>query len=167
MGTAQKVEAPKQIQTQIIMNCNNNGKTFVVSLTTVPGGEAANANFLLALDHYTCGNKKVCISGELLPVSSTLQATPIGQPVDVGNSTFCQEVLVSGTVTYMPYRCGCQCQPCAVTENIYTSICVPCSSNVQPKVGIETSVAAPTNVQPCCNVTNCIAITTTINVATA
>lgn len=149
------------------MNCNNNGKTFVVSLTTVPGGEAANANFLLALDHFTCGNKKLCTSETYL-ITANLQATPIGQPVDVGNATFCQEVLVSGTCTYMPYKCGCQCQSsCPVTENIYCSICVPCSSNVQPKVGIETTVASPTNVQPCCNVTNCIAITTTINVATA
>ena len=39
------------------MNCNNNGKTFVVSLTTVPGGTAADASYLLALDHFTCGNK--------------------------------------------------------------------------------------------------------------
>ena len=148
------------------MVCNNNGKTFVVSLTTVPGGEAANANFLLALDHYTCGNRKLCTQ-EMFPVTANLQATPLGNPVDVGNGCFCQEVLVSGSVTYMPYVCGCQCNICPRTENIYCTICVPCSSNVQPKVGIDTSVAAPTNVQPCCNVTNCIAITTTINVATA
>ena len=149
-------------------NCNcNNGKTFVVSLTTVPGGDANSANFLLALDHFTCGNKKLCIQNEVFPVTANLQATPIGQPVDVGNGCFCQEVLVSGTCTYMPYKCGCQCNLCAVTENIFTSVCVPCGSNVVPKVGIETSVASPTNVQPCCNMTNAIAITTTINVASA
>jgi hypothetical protein len=145
------------------MNCNNNGKTFVVSLTTVPGGTAANADYLLALDHYTCGNRKLCTQ-ELLPVTANLQATPLGSPVDVGNGVFCQEVLVSGTCTYMPYRCGCSC--CPQTDNIYTTICVPCSSNVTPKVGIETAVASPTNVQPCCNVTNCVAITTTLNVTT-
>ena len=148
------------------MNCNNNGKTFVVSLTTVPGGTAANADYLLALDHYTCGNKKLCTQ-EVFPVTANLQATPIGSPVDVGNGTFCQEVLISGTCTYMPYKCGCQCNVCPVTENIYTTICVPCSSAVVPKVGIETTVASPTNVQPCSNVTNCIALTTAINVATA
>ena len=147
------------------MACNN-GKTFVVSLTTVPGGTAANANYLLALDHYTCGNRKLCTQ-EMFPVSADLKAQAIGSPVDVGNGTFCQEVLVSGTCTYMPYVCGCQCNVCPQTDNIYCTICVPCSSNVQPKVGIETSVSSPTNVQPCCNVTNCIAITTTINVATA
>ena len=148
------------------MNCNNNGKTFVISLTTIPGGTAADASYLLQLDHYTCGNKKLCVQ-EVFPVTANLQATPLGQPVDVGGGNFCQEVLVSGTCTYMPYKCGCQCNVCPVTENIYTTICVPCSSNVVPKVSIKTSAASPTNVQPCCNVTNCIAITTTINVATA
>ena len=37
---------------------NNNGKTLVEYLTPVPGGTAANATYLLALDHFTCGNKK-------------------------------------------------------------------------------------------------------------
>ncbi len=147
------------------MNCNNNGKTFVVSLTTVPGGTAANANYLLQLDHYTCGNKKLCTS-ETYPVSADLKATAIGSPVDVGNNTFCQEVLISGNVNYMPYKCGCQCGVCPVTEAVYCSICVPCSSNATPTLAIGTSQAAPTNVQPCCSVTNCMAITTTLNVTT-
>ena len=147
---------------------NNNGKTFVISLTTIPGGTAADADYLLALDHYTCGGKKLCTQ-EVFPVTANLQATPLGQPVDVGNGSFCQEVLISGTVTYMPYKqgCPCQCGVCPVTDNIYCTICVPCSAATTPKLGIGTSVASPTNVQPCCNVTNCIAITTTINVATA
>lgn len=147
------------------MTCNNNGKTFVVSLTTVPGGTAANANYLLALDHYNCGGRKICVN-EAFPISADLKATAIGLPVDVGNGTFCQEVLVSGTCTYMPYVCGCQCNVCPRTENIYCSICVPCSSAVTPTLTIGASKAAPTNVQPCCNVTNCVAITTTLNVTT-
>ena len=147
-------------------NCNNNGKTFVVSLTTIPGGTAANASYLLQLDHYTCGNRKLCTQ-EVFPVTADLKATALGAPVSVGNGAYCQEVLVSGTCTYMPYACGCQCNVCPQTDNIYTTICVPCSSAVVPKVGTGTSVASPTNVQPCCNVTNCIAITTTLNVATA
>ena len=147
------------------MACNNNGKTFVVSLTTVPGGTAANANYLLALDHYTCGNKKLCIN-ESYPVTADLKATAMGLPVDVGNGTFCQEVLINGTVNYMPFKCGCQCGVCPVTETIYCSICVPCSSAATPTLTIGASKAAPTNVQPCCNVTNCVAITTTLNVTT-
>lgn len=142
--------------------CNNNGKTFVVSLTTVPGGTAANANYLLQLDHYTCGGRKLCTQ-ELFPVTAELKATPLGVPVDVGNGVFCQEVLISGMCTYMPYGCGCQCPR---SENIYCSICVPCSSNATPTLTIGTSQAAPTNVQPCCSITNCMAITCTLNVTT-
>ena len=147
------------------MNCNNNGKTFVVSLTTIPGGTAADANYLLQLDHYTCGNRKLCTQ-EVFPVTADLKATPIGSPVSVGNDAYCQEVLISGSVTYMPYQCGCQCGVCPRTENIYCTLCVPCSAATTPTLAIGTSQAAPTNVQPCCNVTNCVAITTTLNVAT-
>lgn len=148
------------------MACNNNnGKTFVVSLTTVPGGTAANANYVLALDHYTCGGRKLCTS-EIFPISANLNAKAIGTPVDLGNGTFCCEVLVSGTCTYMPYVCGCQCNQCPRTDNIYCTICVPCSSATTPTLTAGTAVAAPTNVQPCCNVTNAIAITTSLNVTT-
>ena len=147
------------------MNCNNNGKTFVVSLTTIPGGTAANANYLLALDHYTCGNRKLCTQ-EVFPVTADLKATALGLPVNVGNGSYCQEVLISGSVTYMPYQCGCSCNVCPRTENIYCSICVPCSSAASPTLAIGESVAAPTNMQPCSNVTNAIAITTSLNVTT-
>ena len=146
------------------MTCNN-GKTFVVSLTTIAGGTAANANYLLALDHYTCGNRKLCTQ-EIFPVTASLTATPLGAPVDVGNDSFCQEVLVSGTVTYMPYVGGYNCNVCPRTENIYTTICVPASSAVTPTLTVGKSVAAPTNVQPCSSLTNAVAITTTINVTT-
>jgi hypothetical protein len=147
------------------MNCNNNGKTFVVSLTTIPGGTAADASYLLALDHYTCGNRKLCTQ-EIFPVTADLKATPIGTPVSVGNGSYCQEVLISGTCTYMPYVCGCQCNVCPRTENIYCTICVPCSAATTPTLAIGESVAAPTNAQPCSNTTNCVAITTSLNVTT-
>lgn len=143
-----------------------NGKTIVVSLTTIPGGTAANASYLLALDHYTCGNKKLCTQ-EVFPVTADLKFTALGAPVDVGNGSFCCEVLVSGSCTYMPYTPGCQCDVCPRTENIYTTICVPCSSAAVPTLTAGTAVATPTNVQPCCNITNAIAVTTTLNVATA
>ena len=146
------------------MNCNN-GKTLVEYLTPVPGGTAADATYLLALDHFTCGNKKLCTQ-EVFPVTADLKATALGSPVDVGNGSYCQEVLISGTCTYMPYVCGCQCNVCPRTENVYCTICVPCSAATTPTLTIGTSVASPTNVQPCCNVTNAIAITTTINVTT-
>lgn len=147
---------------------NNNGKTFVISLTTVPGGTAANANYQLQLDHYTCGNKKLCIN-EAFPVTADLKATAIGAPVALpvnGTTQYSQEVLISGSVTYMPYNCGCQCNVCPVTENIYCTVCVPCSSNATPTLTVGACAAVPTNVQPCCSITNCVAITTMLNVAT-
>lgn len=146
--------------------CNNNGKTIVEYLTPVPGGTAENATYQVALDHFTCGNKKLCTQ-EVFPVTADLKFTPLGSPVNVGNSSYCQEVLCSGTCTYMPFKCGCQCGTCPVTENIYCTFCVPCSSVTTPTLTAGTAVAAPTNVQPCCSITNAIAITTTVNVATA
>lgn len=146
--------------------CNNNGKTIVEYLTPVPGGTAENATYQVALDHFTCGNKKLCTQ-EVFPVTADLKFTPLGSPVYVGNSSYCQEVLCSGTCTYMPFKCGCQCGTCPVTENIYCTFCVPCSSATTPTLTAGTAVAAPTNVQPCCSITNAIAITTTVNVATA
>jgi len=137
----------------------------VVSLTTIPGGTAADASYLLALDHYTCGNRKLCTS-EVYPISADINFKALGLPVNVGNGSYCCEVLVSGTVTYMPYVCGCNCNVCPRTENIYTTICVPCSAATAPTITAGDAVAAPTNVQPCCNVTNAIAITTSLNVAT-
>ena len=139
-----------------------NNRTNVVSLTTIAGSTAANANYLLELDHFTCGNKKLCTQ-EVFPISVNLNAKAVGQPVSLpanGTDIYCQEVLISGTCTYMPYGCNCP-----KTDNIYCTICVPCSSNVSPTLTMGTSVAAPTNVQPCCNFTNAVAITTTLNVA--
>ena len=150
------------------MNCNNNGKTFVVSLTAIPGGTAADASYQLQLDHYTCGNRKLCTQ-EVFPVTADLKATPLGLPIATpvnGTTAYCQEVLISGTCTYMPYTCGCQCDVCPRTENIYCTICVPCSAATTPTLTAGTAVASPTNVQPCCNVTNCIAIVMALNVAT-
>lgn len=144
----------------------NNGKTSVVFLTTIPGGTAADANYLLSLDHFLCGNRKICIN-EAYPLTADLKAATVGQPVDVGNDCFCQEVLITGSVTYMPYVSGCNCGVCPRQEQIFASICVPCSTNASPTVSIGKSVAAPTNVQPCCTITNAVALTTSINVTTA
>lgn len=143
----------------------NNGKTFVVGLTPYSGGTPASTTYLLQLDHYTCGGRKLCTQ-EAYPVTASLKATPIGAPVSVGNNEYCQEVLVSGTVEYMPFTCGCQCNVCPVTDNIFATICVPCSAATTPTLTIGESVAAPTGAKPCGNVTNCVAVTTSINVAT-
>lgn len=143
------------------MSCNN-GKTNVVSLTTIPGGTAANASYLLQLEHFLCGNRKLCIN-DAYPLVSDLKFTPVGTPVSVGNGAYCCEVAVTGTVTYMPYACGCGC---ARQDQVFCSICVPCSAATVPTITGGTAVVAPTNVQPCCNITNAVAITTSLNVTT-
>lgn len=147
-------------------NCNNNGKTFVVSLTPVAGGTAANQSYILALDHYTCGNRKLCVN-EAYPVTADLKYKVIGTPINLGNDTYCCELLVTGTCTYMPYMGGCNCNVCPRTENVFTNICVPCENATVPTVTANESVAVPTNIQPCCSLTNAIAITSSFNVATA
>lgn len=150
------------------MACNsNNGKTFIDFLTAVPGGTAEDATYQLALTHYTCGNRKLCIN-EAYPITADLKFTPVGTPRSVGNDTYCCDVLCTGTCTYMPYRCGCGgCNTCPVTDNVYCSMCVPCSSAETPAITAGAVQCSPANVQPCCNVTNAVALTTSFKVATA
>lgn len=149
------------------MACSNSGKTFVDFLTTVPGGTLADGNYLLQLTHYTCGGRKICVGNNTFyPVAADLKFQTVGSPVDVGNGTFCCEVLCTGTCTYMPFSCGCNCGVCPRTENIYCSFCVPCSAATVPTITAGTTQATPTNLQACCNTTNAVAITTTLNVAT-
>ena len=148
-------------------NCKNNGKTFVDFLTLVPGGTAADSSYLLSLTHYTCGGRKLCANGSVFPVKANLDFQAVGAPVSVGDGVFCQEVLCTGQVTYMPYRRGCECNMCPVTDNIYCTMHVPCSSAVSPTITAGTAVAAPTNVKACENVTNAVAVTASFSVATA
>jgi len=129
--------------------------------------------YVLGLTHYTCGNRKMSVSDSSHPVIAQLEATPVGNPVDVGNGVFCQECLVAGTVTYK--ACGA-CEP--RTEYVTYQCCLPCDSATQPKVAIETVVASPKPITyyqngmcGCCQgtypCTNQIALTTSISVATA
>ncbi|MBR1377973.1 MAG: hypothetical protein IJ557_02460 [Bacteroidaceae bacterium] len=146
------------------MACSNSGKTFIDFLTTVSGGTLANSSYLLQLTHYTCGGRKICVGNNTFyPVSADLKFQVVGTPVDVGNGTFCCEVLCTGTCTYMPFCCGA----CPRTENIYCTFCVPCSSAAVPTITAGTAQATPTNLQQCCNLTNAVAITSTLNVVTA
>ena len=154
------------------MACNcKNGTTEIDFLTLVPGGTAENANYLLSLTHYTCGNRKLCASG-YYPVSADLNYKVLGTPQSVGNGTYCCDVLCTGTCTYMPYKCGCeyqcgQCNQCPVTDNIYFTMCVPCSSAVAPTITGGEVIATPTNLTDCCPTTNAVGISTSFNVTTA
>ena len=155
-------------------NCNcKNGSDVLDFLTSYPGGTPADATYEIGLTHYTCGGRKMLVSDSIHPVISQLTATPIGNPVSLGNDAYCQECQIAGTVTYK--SCGC-CEP--RTEYVSEQVCLPCSSATQPTLTIGDVVASPKAISyyqnngcGCCQgtypCTNRIAITTSINVATA
>lgn len=151
------------------MACNNNGKTFIDFLVTVPGGTSEKATYQLALTHYLCGNHKLCIN-EAYPITADLKFTPQGTPKDLGNGSYSCDVLCTGSCTFMPYKANgynCQCGVCPQTENIYASFSVPCSSDAVPTIKAGNTVCSPTNVQPCYSITNAVALNTSFEVSTA
>ena len=154
------------------MACNcKNGQTFLNSCIPVAGGTAEDSTYMIDMTHYTCGNRKICVNGFYPPVAN-LNYQVVGTPQAIGNDVYVCDILITGQVTYMPYKrgqqqCGC-CQPCPVTENVYCTISVPVDGNTIPalKGGAVNSVT-PTNVQDCCNVTNAVSIVCSVNVSTA
>lgn len=156
-------------------NCNcKNGQDALDFRTLVPGGTAANANYQVGLTHFTCGCRKMLVADAAHPVTAQLSATPVGTPLDLGNGTFCQECIISGTVTYRPCNA---CEP--RTEYVSYRDCLPCSSAAVPTITLGNVVASPKPIMAyqsygscgCCQVTkpctNQIALTMSINVTTA
>lgn len=152
------------------MACNNyNGQTFVNTLIPAPGATAADATYVVDLTHYTCGNRKICANGAY-PVTADLSYRLSGAPQAVGNDTYVQDVLITGTCTYMPYRngqsCGCGCN-CPVTENIWATVSIPLSAATAPTLTAGQTIASPTNLRDCCSITNAVSLVGSFNVATA
>ena len=153
------------------MACNNyfNGQTFVNTMTPVPGGTAEAATYVVDLTHYTCGNRKICANGAY-PVTADLSFRASGAPQSVGNATYVQDVLITGSCTYMPYRqnggggCGCNCP---VTENIWATVSVPVSGAASPTLTAGDTIASPTNLRDCCSITNAVSLVCSFSVATA
>ena len=114
------------------MACNNfNGQTFVNTCIPAPGATATSATYVVDLTHYCCGNRKICANGAY-PVTGELSYKAMGLPESVGNDSYVLDVLVTGNVTYMPYRngqnsCGCGCN-CPITENVWATVSVPVTS---------------------------------------
>lgn len=151
------------------MACNcNNGQTSLISLVPAPGATAESAVYSMELIHYTCGNRKICVNGGF-PLSANLNYQVLNV-YSVGNETYNCDILVSGTVTYMPYRqgqncgCGCQCSPCPITENVWTTVSIPLAVQETPAVNPGICVVSPTNVRDCCSVTNAMSINTSFEV---
>lgn len=151
------------------MACNcKNGQTYLNSCIPVSGGTAASTTYLIDMTHYTCGNRKLCTSS-FYPPAANLNYQVVGTPQSVGDAVYVCDMLITGTVTYMPYRRGqqCGCCACPITENIYCTVSVPVSSDAVPTLtGGSPVIASPTNVQDCCNVTNAMSIVCSVTVAT-
>ena len=152
-------------------NCNNkNGTDTFDFLSLVSGGTAENATYILGLTHYVCGNRKLSIDDTTHPVTASLSASVVGEPQNLGNGTYCCEVLITGTVIYK--QCGC-CSP--RTEFVSLTRCLPCASSTTPTITIGNVVCSPEPIichsygccQWTCSETNKIAITTSINITTA
>jgi hypothetical protein len=153
------------------MACYNyNGQTFVNTCIPAPGATATDATYVVDLTHYLCGNRKVCANATY-PVTGDLKYRVIGGPQPVGNDTYVVDVLITGSVTYMPYlngsnRCGCGCN-CPKTDNVWATVSVPWGSETAPAVTEGDVLAGPTNLRDCCNVTNAVSLTASFNLATA
>lgn len=156
------------------MNCNNqNGRTFVNTLTPVPGGTATDTTYVVDLTHYTCGNRKIC-SSSAYPLNGNLSYRMIGTPVQVGTGAYVADILITGTVSYMPYRsgsncccgnsCGCQCP---ITENVWERISIPVTSATAPTLTSGPVTVTPTNMRDCCSITNAMSIVGALTVETA
>jgi hypothetical protein len=152
------------------MACNNNGQTYVDTCIPAPGATATDATYVVDLTHYTCGNRKICINGAY-PITADLNYRVLGTPQLVGNETYQCDILITGTCTYMPYvsgqnQCGCGCNVCPQTENLWATVSVPVSSSTIPTVTKGAAVASPTNVKDCCSVTNAVSIVDSFNLTT-
>ena len=152
------------------MACYQNGQTYVNTCIPVPGATAANATYVVDLTHYTCGNRKICANGAY-PVTGNLSYRAVGAPQSVGNASYVQDILITGSVTYMPYRqgqntCGCGCN-CPITENVWATVSVPVASATAPTVTSGEVIAEATNLRDCCNITNAVSMVGSFNLATA
>ena len=151
-------------------NCMN-GQTVVNTCIPVAGGTATEATYVFDLTHYTCGNRKICANG-FFPMTADLKYRVIGAPRNVGNNSYVVDILITGTCTYMPYRygqnnCGCGCQPCPVTENIWCTVSVPWGAATLPVVNAGEVLCDPTNLRDCCQITNAMSIVSSFQLAEA
>lgn len=142
-----------------------NGKAFVKSLVPIVVSATPSTTaqtYMLNLDYFLCGNRKVCINGSY-PITAQVTFTP-GNAVSLGNNNYSIPVTVTGQVTYKPYVPGCSCV-CPKTEAFSVTIDLPAfnsSSVPTANVATATAIAAPEPVEECCSLTNQLSIQTTI-----
>ena len=156
------------------MACNNlNGRTVVNTLTPVPGGTATETTYVVDLTHYTCGNRKIC-SSSAYPLNGSLSYRSLGTPEQVGTGAYVCDILITGTVSYMPYRSGncscnggcCSCN-CPITENVWEKLSIPVTAATAPTVTGGPVIVSPTNMKDCCSVTNAMSIVGSFTIESA
>ena len=146
------------------MACNpNNGRTYVNTCIPAPGATATDATYVVDLTHYTCGGRKICANGAY-PVGATLAYRALNAPQPVGNDTYQVDILITGTVTYVPFGRDCGCA-CPVTENIWATVSVPDSSATAPTITAGDVIASPQAQRDCCNITNAVSLVGSFNLA--
>lgn len=152
------------------MSCNcNNGSTFINTCIPVPGATATDADYVIELTHYLCGNRKVC-ANSAFPIAATLNYQVLSID-DVGNGVYNANIFITGQVSYKPYRCGnnaCGCEDnCYRNDNVWATVSVPVTSETMPTITAGTCKCAAANLRDCCSVSNAVSIVTSFNVATA
>lgn len=155
----------------VFRNYSLNGQTFVNNVIPSCGCKEDEPKFLLDLVHFLCGNRKLCVDS-IHPITSELSAKLLNCPIDVGNDLYDAEILISGTVTYIPYRCGnqynqCSCNQCPITDNVWAIVNVPISKENIKEIKLGNVIVEPTNVKDCCRVTNAVSLVTSMQITTS
>lgn len=134
----------------------------LITLLPVPTGTASatSQTYLVDVRHRLCAGRRVCVNGNVPPVSS-VRFTLSGTPTAVGNNTYIVSVIVSGETIYQPYTqgCGCNCSRQDFFNEVfeipvYSATGVP---SVTLTAGDITSTKAIAE-EECCNVTGVISV---------
>lgn len=155
-------------------NCNLNGRTVLLSKDLVITGTpaATQQQYSVSLLQYLTCNRKICVTSAF-PLSGALNAQVVGTPLAIGNDTYKVNIVITGTVTYQPYKRNCNscCQPSTRTEDVYIVLTADIYSTTTPTVTLGanavTPVVSPANVQDCCNLTNVLELDFTLVVNSA
>lgn len=154
-------------------NCKNGG-TYLEEILPVPMGASPGTStpYYIRLNHHICGNKKICINSQF-PLAANLSFSVLGTPTFIAQDTYSVDVLITGSVTYLPYTPNRCCEPCPRQDYINVIVSVPVMDGTSaPVVTLKSetpqiSLAKPANVTDCSNVTDEISIETVVTVTSA
>lgn len=145
------------------MACKN-GSTEVNFLTPYPAG--TTQSYLLQLQHYTCGNKQMCLNNaDGLPVVDNLSLQQIGEVQALGTDTYCVEVRCVCDLTYQQISgSGCCPNYCLQSEKCVATVCVPVASADAVTLTPNGASVMPLRTSCRCNTTNTCSIDVSFSV---